>query len=209
MEYLKIKDWEKWQSYRSDRGQPPWIKIHRRVMRNIEWVSMNDSERGQLVAIWLLAADHDGVIPASPELIKQLCYMTETPNINKFIELGFICAEVASTRRQYDANMTHQTRLEKTREEKNKNSSNPDGFKFKINVPIPKNIYLTKRMEKYIKKQGCDNSGYAESLFEKFCIYQGKKNNKWADWTLAFYDWVKKDKAEYNPDKYVIKVYDK
>jgi len=59
-------------------------------MRNVEWVSLTDSERGQLVAMWLLAADHSGVIPASPEIIQKICFMTEPPNINKFIDLGFI-----------------------------------------------------------------------------------------------------------------------
>ena len=53
----KCKEWEKWQSYRSDRGQPPWIKIHRRIMRNHDWADMTDAQRGQLVSIWLLAAD--------------------------------------------------------------------------------------------------------------------------------------------------------
>jgi len=109
LEYLKINNWEKWQTYRKDRGQPPWIKIHRRIMRNPEWVSLSDSERGQLVAIWLLAADHDGVIPASPDLIQKLCFMTEPPNINKFIELDFILSsgcqdgvKMASNGCQYD-----------------------------------------------------------------------------------------------------------
>lgn len=90
MGYLKIANWDKWQTYRKDRGQPPWIKIHRRLLRNPEWVSLTDAERGQLVVIWLLAADHDGVIPASPEIIQKLCFMSKIPNINKFIGLGFI-----------------------------------------------------------------------------------------------------------------------
>lgn len=90
LKYLQIKNWDRWQTYRKDRGQPPWIKVHRCVMRNPEWVSLKDSERGQLVAMWLLAADHNGVIPASPEVIQKLCFMTKPPNINKFTELGFI-----------------------------------------------------------------------------------------------------------------------
>ena len=116
MEYLNISDWDKWQTYRKDRGQPPWIKIHRRIMRNPKWVMMSDSDRGQLVAIWLLAADHDGVIPASPELIQQLCYMKKKPNISKFIELGFIDANVTPERRQGDA--PEKIREDKNREEK-------------------------------------------------------------------------------------------
>jgi len=105
MEYLKIKNWSKWQTYRSDRGQPPWIKLHRCLMRNPEWVALSDAERGQLVGIWLLAADHNGAIPASTDLIQKLCYLETKPNINKFIELGFICqngVDVASRRRQDD-----------------------------------------------------------------------------------------------------------
>ena len=90
MEYLKIANWDRWQTYRKDRGQPPWIKIHRRVLRNPEWVSLTDAERGQLVVMWLLAADHDGVIPASADVTQKLCFMSEPLNINKFIELGFI-----------------------------------------------------------------------------------------------------------------------
>jgi len=103
---LRIAKWDEYQSYRKDRGQPPWIKVHRRLMRNLRWVDMTDAERGQLVAIWLLAADHDGAIPASPETIAKLCYMSDPPDVNKFIELGFIERQgddkVASRRRQHD-----------------------------------------------------------------------------------------------------------
>jgi len=102
MQELKITNWKKWQSYRADRGQPPWIKIHRRLLRNLEWVSLSDAERGQLVSMWLLAADHNGVIPTSPATIQKICFMTNTPNINKFIELGFLDANSTSQRRQGD-----------------------------------------------------------------------------------------------------------
>ena len=109
---LRIRNWDRWQSYRRDRGQPPWIKVHREVMRNIEWVGMTDAQRGQLVAIWLLAADHDGAIPASPGLVQKLCFMSEPPDLNFFIEQGFIepDANVTPDRRQTDAGTTHQNR---------------------------------------------------------------------------------------------------
>lgn len=130
MEYLKIKNWDKWQTYRSDRGQPPWIKIHRRLMRNVEWVSLSDAERGQLVAIWLLGADHNGVIPASPEIIKKLCFMSEPLNISKFKKLGFI----ENGWRQSDAKVTptcHTKSRSRSRGDKSKEdtkSSNPPPY---------------------------------------------------------------------------------
>ena len=120
MEYLKIKNWDKWQSYRADRGQPPWIKIHRCVMRNPEWVALSDLERGQLVSMWLLAADNNGLIPDSHILIQKLCFMSSPLKLNKFKELGFICqgdAKVTPDRRQHDP--PEKRRIEKNREEKN------------------------------------------------------------------------------------------
>lgn len=103
--HLKIRNWDKWQSYRRDRGQPPWIKVHRCMMRNLEWVMLSDAERGQLVAIWLLAADHDGVIPASPAAVQKLCHMSAEPDLEKFMDQGFIERGdiVTSKRRQGDA----------------------------------------------------------------------------------------------------------
>ena len=98
---LRVRNWDRWQSYRRDRGQPPWIKVHRCLMRDPEWVSLNDAQRGQLVAIWLLAADRDGVIPASPGVIRKLCYMDDEPDLIFFVNQGFLEA---------DANLTSQWR---------------------------------------------------------------------------------------------------
>lgn len=105
-ESLRIHDWDEHQSYRKDRGQPPWIKVHRHIMRNMKWVALDDAERGQLVAIWLLAADHDGVIPASPAIVQKLCFMSDPPDLNKFIDLGFLDGD----RRQDDVTSTSDRR---------------------------------------------------------------------------------------------------
>ena len=90
MTYLRIRNWKKWQSYRSDRGQPPWIKLHRVLLRNPKWVDLTSAERGDLVAIWLLAADRDGEVPASPRVLRKLCHMDEEPDLQRFIELRFL-----------------------------------------------------------------------------------------------------------------------
>lgn len=108
MEYLKVHDWNEWQTYRNDRGMPPWIKIHRCLMRDVKWVSLSCQQRGQLIAIWLLAADHDGVIPDDAALVRKLCYMDEDPDLNAFVSMGLLDrdAKVAPTRRQGGANVT-------------------------------------------------------------------------------------------------------
>jgi len=74
-------------------------------MRDPEWISLSDAQRGQLVAMWLLAADRNGVIPASPKLIQKLCYLESEPDLQAFISLGFIERDATMTpcERQGDA----------------------------------------------------------------------------------------------------------
>ncbi len=121
---LEIVNWERWQSYRADRGQPPWIKIHRRLLRNMDWIRLSDAERGQLTAMWMLAADNNGLIPAQAETIAKLCFMTEFPEVSKFIELGWLTpsrrqadATLTPTRRQADAKLTPSRRQRDAPEE--------------------------------------------------------------------------------------------
>ncbi len=114
---MKIKNWDKWQTYRSDRNTPPWIKVHRNLFSNPEWFELTDTEKGQLVSIWILAADKSGEIPDNSTIIQRMCGLQNKPNINKFIELGFIDGTLTSDGCQGDATVTHQTRLDKTRPE--------------------------------------------------------------------------------------------
>jgi len=102
---LKIHDWREWQTYRKDRGQPPWIKVHRCLMRDHKWIALNDAQRGHLISMWILAADNNGQIPDNPTLIKKLCYLEETPDLDFFVNQGLLDrdANVTPTRRQHDA----------------------------------------------------------------------------------------------------------
>ena len=127
MLYWHIHNWEKWQSYRNDRDQPPWIKLHREVLRNPEWVKMSDAERGQLVSIWMLAADSEGLVPADEQLIARLCYMTEPLSVEKLMDCGFVDrdAKLASEWRQVVAKVTPQKKNKK--ESKNIPPKSPKG----------------------------------------------------------------------------------
>ena len=92
MRTLTVTNWNRWQSYRSDRGQPPWIKVHRTILRNPEWTMLTDAQRGQLVQIWILAADKGGRIesPDSVNLetfIQSVCCMKEEPNLQVLSDL--------------------------------------------------------------------------------------------------------------------------
>ena len=126
MKYLKIKNWDTWQSYRKDRpGAPPWIKVHRNLMSNMEWSMLTDSEKGHLISIWILAADRNGRIPSDPNMLRKMCQLDNPPDTNKFIDLGFIepdgCQDdnqVTTTRQPDD--VLEESRVEENRIEKNR-----------------------------------------------------------------------------------------
>jgi len=113
---MKVTNWDKWQSFRKDRGTPPWIKLHRNLFSNPEWVSLSDAERGQLVVIWLLSAEKNGQVPDDPQLVAKMGMMSDAPDLTKFAELGFL----TTTCQPLDVKVTHQSRVEKSRVEKSR-----------------------------------------------------------------------------------------
>lgn len=102
MTSLRCHEWDTHQSYRRDRNPPPWIKVHRSIMQNRKWARLSDAEKGQLVSIWVLAADKDGQVPNDPLLLRKLCMLDDEPNLQKFIDLGLLVPFC----RQDDVNVT-------------------------------------------------------------------------------------------------------
>lgn len=106
MTSLRCHEWDKHQSYRRDRNPPPWIKVHRNIMQNRKWARLSDAEKGQLISLWVLAADRDGHVPNDAFLLKKICMLDAEPDLKKFIELGLL----TPTGRQRDASVTPERR---------------------------------------------------------------------------------------------------
>ena len=90
MQYLKIVDWEEHQTYRKDRGTPPWMKVQRQLLSSQHWAQLTDAEKGQLLSIWIVAADKGGIIPADPLSVRKICLLDNPPNLKRFIELDYL-----------------------------------------------------------------------------------------------------------------------
>lgn len=178
-EYMTVRNWDRWQTYRKDRQQPPWIKVHRALMRDPNWIALSDFQRGQLVAIWMLAADRNGCIPRDPKLIQRLCFMDKPPDLNLLIAHGFLDATVTPERRQGDANVTHQSRVEERREEIEERQSSdakasPRARAFPENW-VPKNL-----------------SSSENSEFEKFRDHFRANGKRMKDWEAAWRNWKRR-----------------
>jgi len=67
---IRIKDWEKFQHFR-DR-KPPWIKLYRDILDDLEWHELDPKSAKVLVMLWLIASETEGVLPRSKELAFRL-----------------------------------------------------------------------------------------------------------------------------------------
>jgi hypothetical protein len=101
---IMVNGWSEWQTYRSDRGAPPWIKVHRSLMSNVKWASLTDAEKGQIVSIWIVAADNKGEVPNNPKILKKICQLDSEPNLDLFFSLSML-------RHHNDADMTPDCQL--------------------------------------------------------------------------------------------------
>jgi hypothetical protein len=57
----RVKNWREFQHYKE--RDPPWIKIHKRLLNDRQWHLLSGDDAKELVMLWLLASERDGVLP--------------------------------------------------------------------------------------------------------------------------------------------------
>lgn len=67
---LRIKGWAKFQHFK-DR-KPPWIKLYRDLLDDMEWHELDPIAAKALVMIWLIASENDGELPDAKKLAFRL-----------------------------------------------------------------------------------------------------------------------------------------
>lgn len=69
---IRIKDWAKFQHFK-DRS-PPWVKLYRDILDDIEWHELEPKAAKALVMLWLIASENAGELPD----IKKLAFRLRT-----------------------------------------------------------------------------------------------------------------------------------
>ena len=165
MEYLKVKNWEEYQHYK-DRN-PPWIKLHVRILKDRKFISLSSASRGLLMQLWILASEHGGEIPYDLDEIQfQLRDDTVTMDqLNVLIDKGFLknCKQelARATTMQADAVPETETETE-TEEEK---EPPPSAGPFFSDEQVKKAEKLCNTLQNHFKKnfwpwvKQCEKSG--------------------------------------------------
>ena len=63
---LRVKDWHTFQHFKDRR--PPWIKLYRNILDDLEWHKLDPVAAKSLVMLWLIASENDGNLPADDVL---------------------------------------------------------------------------------------------------------------------------------------------
>ena len=86
--YLMVKNWESFQHYKE--RNPPWIKLHRDLLRDYDFLCLQDASKMQLILIWLLASQMNNKIPADANFIKTQIGIKGDLNLKELIDKGFL-----------------------------------------------------------------------------------------------------------------------
>jgi len=81
----RIKGWTKFQHFK-DR-KPPWVKLYRELLDDLEWHELDGKSAKVLVMLWLIASEYDGNLPNAKTLSFRL-RMTEKEVISSCINLS-------------------------------------------------------------------------------------------------------------------------
>jgi hypothetical protein len=121
---MRIKNWTKFQHFKDRR--PPWVKLYRDILDDLEWHELDPLAAKVLVMLWLIASENDGRIPdnktlafrlrlteiKTKEILIKLSHWLEQDDINS-ISNGY---QVDSTETETE----RETEVEKEKETKTK-----------------------------------------------------------------------------------------
>jgi len=186
---MKIKNWSKFQHFKDRR--PPWIKLYRELLDDVEWHELDPLASKVLVMCWLIASEDDGNIPD----VKKLAFRLRMPEkqtkecvsrLSHWLEQDDI--NVISDRYQDDAPET-ETETEVEKEAKTKGNSNR-GTRLPVDFVLPEDWIVFCQQE----RKDLDPQKVFEEFKDYWTALPSGRGTK-ADWTATWRNWVRRQAA--------------
>ena len=178
MEYLKIKNWDRYQHYR-DRN-PPWIKLYNSLLDDYEYSCLQDASKLLLMSLFLVASKCENRIPADKSFIRSKSGIKGKIDFVPLIEAGFIhfdgnASEVLADRKQNGV-------PEKRREE----------TEYNIYGQFDNVMLADEEYKKLLDKFGQQE---ANERIERLSEYIAAKGKKYKSHYATILTWERKDKT--------------
>lgn len=177
---MRIKNWSKFQHFKDRR--PPWIKLYRDILDDLDWHELDARASKVLVMCWLIASEHDGNLPDIKTLAFRL-RMSEKDTKDCIIKLSHWLDQddIAVISQGY------QSDLLETETEKEKRQISNRGTR------LPQDFLLPDDWQAFCHQERPELN--ARQVFEQFKDYwvalPAGKGTK-ADWFATWRNWVRR-----------------
>ena len=195
---MQIKNWKKFQHFK-DR-KPPWVKLYRDVLDDLEWYELDPLASKVLVMCWLIASEDDGKLPPAKTLAFRL-RMTEKQTIDCLNKLSHWLEQddisLISDRYQSDSLETEtetETEIEKEREKETEAKQRTKGSRLSADWVLPKEWADWARQE----RPDLDLRSVGEQFRDYWSAKAGSGATK-LDWQATWRNWVRNQKQSYKP----------
>jgi len=193
--FYRIKNWDHFQHYR-DRN-PPWIKLHFKILSSSDWVTLDDASRVLAIACMLIASHNKGIIDGSEvglAYLKRVAYLNKPPNLKPLISCGFLTLLADASTLQ--ANDTQETETYKERhivkeeisdpisdQRPETRAANTEKKKSQSKTAIPPDFTISEAVKVWATEHGHNN---LEAHLESFRDYALSSGKQYSDWDAGF-----------------------
>ena len=196
---MKIINWTKFQHFKD--SKPPWVKLYRDLLDDIEWHELDPVAAKVLTMLWLIASEDDGNIPELKILSFRLRMPLKTTKdcitkLNHWLEQDDI--NVISNGYQNDSLETERETERETeikREKEKETEAKTKASRLSPNWKLSDDDYNFCRSE----RPDLDPQKIAES-FKDYWISKPKDASK-TDWSATWRNWVRRQDISKNKQK--------
>jgi hypothetical protein len=198
---MKIKNWSKFQHFK-DR-KPPWVKLYRELLDDIEWHTLDPKAAKVLTMLWLIASEFDGDLPDNKTLAFRL-RLSETETKTAVSKLSHWLIQddtnLISERYQSDSLETEtETETEKERETEievsKPTSAKSQSTRLNPDWELPDDWAIWAKQN----RPELNLNEIADGFKDYWIAQPGAKGRK-ADWFATWRNWIRTQKQT-NKDK--------
>ena len=188
---MRIKHWNKFQHFK-DR-KPPWVKLYRDLLDDIDWHELDAQASKVLVMLWLIASEDEGRIPPTKTLAFRL-RMTEKQTNDCLNKLSHWLEQDdinTISERYQDDSLETERETEKEKETEAEVKRGTKGSRLSADWVLPED------WEKWARQERPDlNPQKVGEQFKDFWIAKAGAAGVKLDWQATWRNWVRNQRQE-------------
>lgn len=188
MNYLQVKNWEQFQHYKE--RNPPWIKLHRDLLRNYDFICLQDASKLHLMLIWLLASQLDNKIPADENYIKTQIGVNTKINFKELIDKGFLVDASNTLAGRKQSAIPETEAYSKETEAEIESAREPRKKSISRKTRLPEDWILPQEWGEWAETQGLSGDEILIQA-EKFKDRQQSQGAAYSDWQATWRNWIR------------------